>query len=154
MKRLILMHGLPGSGKSTLANEILKNEGPGVILSTDDLFMDRDNKEYLWSRGALNKAHFLNQLKCRAAMEKNIPLIIIDNTNLTWKEISEYTYHNHSQQDKYLIEIREPNTYWKYNVDECAQRNSHAVPKATIKKMLERKQDFKHLQKQIFEYCN
>ena len=51
------MRGLPGSGKSTLARQLLENNnGHGIILSTDDFFINSENK-YEFDPSKIGNAH-------------------------------------------------------------------------------------------------
>lgn len=130
-KKVILMKGAPGSGKSWLANQ----QG-GLILSTDDVWMDREGHSYLWNREGLRIAHELNQLKFEVACQRGHPLIIVDNTNTTkWER---QPYIDIAEKYGYTVEIREPNTSWKYDAEECHKKCIHGVPLEVIRKMLER----------------
>lgn len=136
MKKMILMFGISGSGKSTLAKEIFSRDG-GVILSTDDLLMDSTNSSYLWNAAMLKPAHELNQKKAEIAALRGISPIIIDNTNLSkWERDP---YFEIANKYNYNVEIVEPTTEWKHNVEICSQKNCHSVPKEVIQRQLERK---------------
>jgi predicted kinase len=66
-------------------------------------------------------------------------VIIIDNTNITFNEMRPYI--KLAVQYDYEVEVQEPTTWWKSNVDECSRRNTHNVPYGTIQKMLARWED-------------
>lgn len=129
-KSLWIMRGLPGSGKSTAA----KVAYPHVTLSTDDYFMV--GGRYCWSFEWLSRAHAWNQWRADQACANGESLVIIDNTNTTWKEIKPYV--DIGRKYGYEIHIVEPNTSWKFDVQGCLKRNTHMVPVESIQKMLDR----------------
>lgn len=131
---LILIRGLPGSGKSTLTRKLIKKMGGEVAhCSTDDVVTA--GGVYLWSPDYIGLSHKINQMKVREACKRGIP-VIVDNTNTTWKEIE--PYWNTAQEFGYKFIVEEPDTEWKFDVDKCAEYNSHGVPKETIQRMLDR----------------
>lgn len=130
-KRLIMLRSLPGAGKSTLARRI--GQG-GVVLSTDDFFMV--NGRYLYDKEMIGQAHLWNQGRARQAMQKAINPVVIDNTNVTWDECRPYA--KLATDHGYEVSYAEPDTPWKFNVEELAKRNSHGVPKEVIQNMLDR----------------
>jgi hypothetical protein len=72
-------------------------------------------------------------------MKANIPIVVIDNTNTTLREIRSYLPHIElARQLGYTVRIEEPETSWRFDLDELACLNSHGVPKAAIEKMLNR----------------
>jgi tRNA nucleotidyltransferase/poly(A) polymerase/predicted kinase len=130
-KRLIVMRGLPGSGKSTLAKELIGN---GEIFSTDDYFMH--NGSYIYDKTQTGNAHSWNQWRVKKAMLKGVNPIVVDNTNITWDSVIPYV--TLAKINGYSVEYAEPNTEWKFNVDELTRRNKHGVPKEVIQKMVDR----------------
>lgn len=80
------MRGVPGSGKSTLAKQIAGEKG--VIYSTDDFFMVKG--EYVYDVKMIGKYHEKNFERTVLAMQKSIPLIVIDNTNIKLWEMRKY----------------------------------------------------------------
>lgn len=130
-KRLIVCRGLPGSGKSTLARELGKG---GVVLGSDDFFMV--NGEYKFDFGGLGHAHLWNQGRARKAMSSGISPVVIDNTNITWSDIKPYV--RIAGEYGYEVSYAEPDTPWKFDVDELAKRNSHGVPKESLQAYLKK----------------
>jgi len=128
-KILYIMRGLSGSGKSSLAQELGRD---GIVLSTDDFFMAGGKYEY--DPEGIGYAHDWNQDRALKAMQKGISPIVIDNTNVEAWEAKPYVYM--AIQYGYKVEIREPNTPWKFNAEELAKRNTHGVPKDVIDKMI------------------
>lgn len=139
--KLIFMRGLPGSGKSTkasqLAHEVYEaSDGKVVaaILSTDDYFMC--GPRYLFDAGELKWAHAWNLRRAMKLMKVIHPLIIIDNTNLQLWEMREYV---RAAVDKnYDIEFCAPDTWWANSVPNCAEENTHGVPREKIEEMAAR----------------
>jgi len=128
---MYIMRGLPGSGKSTKAEQL--GQG-GVVLSTDDFFMV--NGEYVWDEQALGYAHSWNVRRAKEAAEKRVSPIVIDNTNIK----AEYArpYAEIAKDNGYKIEVAEPDTPWKFDVEELARRNSHGVPQDRIQNMVDK----------------
>lgn len=85
---LIIMRGVPGSGKSTLAR---KMQGSGVVLSTDDFFVNKFG-EYYFNPHSLSEAHSWNQRRADREMKASTNPIIIDNTNLEAWEMQPYVF--------------------------------------------------------------
>ncbi|XP_024067426.1 NEDD4-binding protein 2 [Terrapene carolina triunguis] len=131
---LVLLRGVPGSGKSFLARTLLEDNPSGIILSTDDYFYK--NGQYLYDANCLGEAHEWNRKQAKEAFEKRISPIIIDNTNIQAWEMKPYVAL--SQQYKYKVMFREPDTWWKFKPKELERRNIHGVSKEKIKRMLER----------------
>jgi predicted kinase len=135
-KKFILMRGLPGSGKSTKARELAED---GQIFSTDDYFCLNEEQEYRFNGNLLGKAHSWNQRRSLKALESGIPIVVIDNTNTTLKEMRSYLPHiNLAMRMGYEVCIAEPDTEWQFDVDKLDKHNTHGVPKKHIQKMLNR----------------
>ena len=143
MLNLVLMRGCPGSGKTTLVSEVIsymfaRYAESMMVCSADDWFID-DDGVYLFDTSKLAGAHRYCRTVARKSMGLSLDLVIIDNTNTTWSEMKDYEYMG--IEYGYDIYICEPKTWWKFNVDELTKRNTHTVPKDSIKKMLDRWQD-------------
>ncbi|XP_006764070.1 PREDICTED: NEDD4-binding protein 2-like 1 [Myotis davidii] len=131
-KHLYFLRGLPGSGKTTLARQLQHDFPRALIFSTDDFFF-REDGAYEFTPDFLEEAHEWNQKRARKAMRNGISPISIDNTNL----------HSHANilcalENNYEVIFREPETRWKFNVQELARKNIHEVPKEKIHRMKER----------------
>lgn len=131
-KILYICRGLPGSGKSTMAKQLAGSTG--VIYSTDDFFMQ--NGKYNFNPGKLGEYHQKNFERAKLAMEQGVSPIVVDNTNTTAWEPKKYVQE--AIKHGYKIEVKEPNTPWKFDVDELSKKNTHNVPTDSIKKMLNR----------------
>eukprot|EP01125_Pyxidicula_operculata_P006706 TRINITY_DN2304_c0_g1_i1.p1 TRINITY_DN2304_c0_g1~~TRINITY_DN2304_c0_g1_i1.p1 ORF type:complete len:1245 (+),score=308.37 TRINITY_DN2304_c0_g1_i1:1-3735(+) len=137
-KRLIIVRGLSGSGKSTLAGE-LKGE-TGVVLSTDDFFIDPQTGKYNYNTRGLNKAHIWNQERARIEMEKGTSPVIIDNMNLQAWEPQPYVLIG--RDNGYDVEIVEPSTPWKIDTQELAKRSKHGVTPEALEKLKEKMENY------------
>lgn len=136
-KQFILMRGLPGSGKSTKAKELAGEQGQ--VFSTDDFFCLNEEQKYKFDKQKLGQAHAWNQRRSLAAVEAGIPVIVIDNTNTTVREMKSYLSHIELAQRKgYEIRIEEPDTEWKFKANELFARGTHNVPQEHIQRMLDR----------------
>ena len=123
------MRGISGSGKSSLAQELVKG---GVVLSTDDFFME--SGKYEFDPDGIGYAHDWNIERSEAAMRKGISPIVIDNTTVEAWEAKPYV--NQALKYGYKVEFREPDTPWKFDAEELAKRNTHGVPREIIDIML------------------
>lgn len=143
-KLLIVMRGVPGSGKSTKAKE-LQAKGGGQIFSTDDypgLYSnDPDGKvNFHGMEGPegeppmIAKAHAWNQERADKAMAAGVSPVIIDNTNVKMYEAK--PYYLMAQRHGYAVAIEQPETPWKFDLQELGKRNSHGASLDTIERML------------------
>ncbi|ELK29256.1 NEDD4-binding protein 2-like 1 [Myotis davidii] len=106
-----------------------------LIFSTDDFFF-REDGTYEFNPDFLEEAHEWNQKRARKAMRNGISPIIIDNTNLHAWEMKPYAVM--ALENNYEVIFREPETRWKFNVQELARKNIHGVPREKIHRMKER----------------
>lgn len=86
MKTLILMQGASGSGKSTVANALAPDLT--LICSTDDYWYR--NGFYEFDPAKLGAAHDQNRLICESLMKRDEPTVIVDNTNIKYKDARSY----------------------------------------------------------------
>lgn len=131
-KKLIIMRGLPGSGKSTLAATLAKDRGE--VFSTDTFF-EQDGK-YKFDPRKLRDFHRENQKNARSAMKSGVPVVVIDNTNLTFWEMSPYVQAG--LEYGYSIEFVEPKTSWRFNPEQLALHCTHNVAQDIIEGMVKR----------------
>lgn len=149
-KKLIIIRGLPSSGKTTLAikkRNHLMNIGSVVMIATDDFFTI-DNV-YHWDSNFLSEAHSWNYFRFVKHVFNKVEYIILHNTATTFWEIEKYV--KFAIKHGYEIEVCEPDTPWKYDVDELTKRNTHGVPKETIQKMLDRMESTDMIRSAILE---
>lgn len=104
--------------------------------NTIEEYVVLDDEIYTWSFDGSYPSHKLNQIKCRCCMEREIPVIIIDNTNLTFKEIEPYV--EHAVKFGYEIDFIKSDTSWACDESELFNRNLHRVPEETIKRQLDK----------------
>jgi len=134
---LYIMRGPAGSGKSTLAKQLV---GPGIIFSTDEYFINKETNKYEFDPTKLGDAHNWNQERAFDAMCNRINPIVIDNTNLCAWEARPYV--EFGINCGYNVEIKEPDTPWKKNVEELVKKNGHSVSVETIKIMLSKWENY------------
>lgn len=147
MKKLILTSAIAGSGKSTLAKTLelqYEEQGYSVFtIETDMWFVNHGDGTYKFEAEKLGEAHGWTFQEITKALQKDTNIVILANTNLTWKDIRRYcilaiSYH-------YDIEITEPKTSWCNNVNECFKRGTHSVPLDTLEKMEKKRQPIGYL---------
>ena len=85
---LYILRGVPGCGKTTVANTLTLSETVGKICEADRFFIE--DGVYKFDVNRLSAAHEWCRNQCRAAMESQVPVIVISNTNITPKEFSPY----------------------------------------------------------------
>jgi len=114
LKKLILMRGVPNSGKSFQAKLLAPARN---IFSTDDYFHGtnpgvtrpggyREN----WAGNKLQAAHAWNQGRVHAAMTFDVPLIVVDNTNIKREHAA--IYAKMAREFGYEVEIAESKSPW------------------------------------------
>lgn len=142
LKKLIILRGIPSSGKSTTA-KLLSDANPyndTKISSTDDFFMSYNIKdkywEYKFDGSKLNEYHKYNLQNTIYSMCLGYSQVIVDNTNIRFVDFKLYVLA--AIIIGYEIELIEPETEWRYNVEECYRRNKHGVPLENIQKMRDR----------------
>ena len=89
MKQVVILSGVPGSGKSTLADRLIVEAGGGAIVSADHLFTGPDG--YKFDPSKIGEAHQECWRRFYTALRTPVlPLVVVDNTNLTAAEIAPY----------------------------------------------------------------
>ena len=146
MKKLYVCRGISGSGKSFLAEQLYQkyyqNWAVVEIFSTDNYWL-RPDGVYDWNRKLLTVAHNWNYnkfaeftLASSRYSQNDTYVAILDNTNVNFSEFEKYI--SLAIASGFEIEIVEPSTEWRYDVNECASKNSHGVPLETIQRMKDR----------------
>jgi predicted kinase len=141
-QELFVMRGIPGSGKSTMAKSIVFD---GIIHSTDDLITatgdyrgffakikaSGDSKEF-------NRMHSKNLSNAIKSMKDGITPVVIDNTCLRVREMSDYIKAalelGYSDDNIQIVDIDSG-----LSAEELAERNTHGVPLDKIKQMMQTK---------------
>lgn len=138
LRKCYIMRGYPASGKSTLAHEIKSKNENTEIVSADDFWM-HDGK-YLFDVKLLPKAHE----ECFEKFKKfvrNGTNVIIDNTNLRYKDIQKYIDHlvrnNNLNDFIYSIEFLEVSfnnieTAIKHRQNQTSGKN---IPESRMREM-------------------
>jgi predicted kinase len=116
---MIILRGAPGSGKTTLAKQLV-NGTSSVICSADDFFTDEQGAYHFDSRLG-NEAHADCYRSAVDACQQATPLVVIDNTNITVRDIS--PYHALGTAYGYDVEI----ITLECPADLCASRTPHCV---------------------------
>ena len=151
IKMIVIMRGLPGSGKSYMANKMIEGMGDEAIICSTDYIWETKPHGYFWIPEFVGVAHKINQAKVREACKKAL-VVIVDNTNTTFKEIKPYL--EIAKEEGYVVEVMEPKTAWAFDVEECEQRNSHGVPLESIKRMKDRYEPNDIITQKIKEYMD
>lgn len=133
---MLILRGLPGSGKNYYIDKYLDdkyeqtNYFQWVHCSADDYFCA--GNVYLWSSSLLGAAHTRSQEMAKQACIKGIELVIINNTNVTFKEMTRYI----EIAENYDYEVKIIDLYDSGLTDQqLAERNSHNVPIEVIAHM-------------------
>ena len=136
-KQFIIMRGLPGSGKSTKAKNLAGAQGQ--VFSADDYHVMIGNGKYNWKPENVGKAHSWNQRRALEALNAGIPIVVIDNTNTTLREMRAYLPHiKRAMLLGYKVSVQESDTSWAFDIEECFKKGTHNVPKETLQKMYDR----------------
>jgi predicted kinase len=147
MKTLFIFRGFPGSGKSSAVEELVKelydNKRIPLRVCSADFFWHKDsaNEFYDFKQEFLEYAHLWCQGEAYNAMFNNVPVVIIDNCNITVEDMLPYI--KAAAAFGYAISIKEPETPWRYNPEECAAHTVHKVPLEIIQRMAKKWQPLK-----------
>lgn len=129
---MIILRGISGAGKSTY---VKKNFPDAVVCSADTYFVDQDGN-YNFDPSKLGHAHNHCQNSFKHALDRNQPLVVVDNTNTTMREMKPYLQmaKDHGY-DVEVVRIETP-------LDVASRRNVHGVPYDAVKRMKGRTVDF------------
>lgn len=105
--KLIILRGVPGSGKSFLAKKVKEEykEYNPKSFSTDEFFFDKNNN-YVFDGAKTGIAHSWNHNRIEKAMKEKESVIIVDNTNVTLKDM--FPLVDLAEKYNYKIEYRQP----------------------------------------------
>jgi predicted kinase len=89
---VVILRGMPGSGKSMFAAFLkIWAESKSIateIVSADSFF--RTIRGYEFDVNRPQEAHWHSREHCRLAIQRSVPIIVIDNTNITQREWISY----------------------------------------------------------------
>lgn len=128
MNRVIIMSGIPGSGKSTY---IVNNLWNAYVCSADHHFIS-ENGEYKFDHTKLGAAHAACMAKFDRLIDEQRAEIVVDNTNLHWRDFSYYVIEALARG--YKVEV----IHIKCDL-ETAARNVHSVPAGSLARMAAKK---------------
>lgn len=130
---VFILSGVSGSGKSTYIRNTFQDP---FVVSADHFLYDSDGK-YIFDPMKLGAAHaacFRRFIKVCSDHEP--PLVVVDNTNTTTEEIAPYVLGAEAfDYDVEIVTLVPPS---HVSLDECARRNTHGVPLATVRKQQDR----------------
>ncbi len=92
-KTVIINRAVPGSGKTTITNRIvntLEENGINVVVHSTDKYFMIENR-YIFEIDKLYEYHQKNLIEFTKSIEKNIDVIICDNTNIAPWQTEAYT---------------------------------------------------------------
>lgn len=124
-QRVIVMSGVSGSGKSTRAQKLVASQNDSTIVSADNFFIAQDGV-YRFDHSKLSDAHAACFRAFLSALQRNVKLVVVDNTNTTAVEIAPYILG--AQSHFYAVEIITVMCKKDSDVMVAAKRNSHGVP--------------------------
>ena len=102
-KLLVIARGPSGSGKSRMTKKI-SEQYDAPVFSADDFWMS--NGTYQFDREYVGESHFWNQSRVEEAMQGDVPVIIVDNTNAQFWEMKPYVQM--AQKYSYNVTFQEP----------------------------------------------
>lgn len=120
-KIVIILRGAPGSGKSTWAKNY---RDPCLVVSTDNFFIDKTTGIYTFEEEKLGYYHKCALDEFKEAIEKGIPTILLDNTNI--KKVYYKKYVEFAKAANYNVVQK---TFWG------DYKSIHNVDQETIQRM-------------------
>lgn len=131
-KLVVIPIGLPGSGKSTFVNLFRDSvEGHVEIHSTDNFFIEEG--QYKFDPTKLGRYHRQNLENFKNSLKKNVPVIIVDNTNLRGRDRNKYA--SLAEDSGYEVRMVVIGEFTDAAAKIYANRNTHGVPLDTIMRM-------------------
>lgn len=137
------MRSLPGAGKTTLA-KTLTGLYEAVYISADSML--ESSNGYAWSFPLSCHAHNICRSLVEIAMKQKRRTIILDNMHLRPSRAKPYV--DTAREHGYRIEVVEPSTAWKSDVDGLLRYGTHKVRREQMEAYVE---IYKHIPLEIFK---
>lgn len=128
--KVIIMRGQSGSGKSTYIRQYCQ----GAFVVSADHFFERGGR-YNFNPSVLGSAHAECKHRFQTALDARKPLIVVDNTNTTVKEMK--PYHDAACAAGYEVVV----VTLLVDPKVSHARNAHGVPFEVVVKQHERLKD-------------
>ena len=135
--RVCIVRGLPGSGKSTLCEQLATEHSNQecVICGTDRYFTSADGL-YHFDAARLPQAYAQSVLACLDAMQRGVPLVLIDNTHAQQWEYEPYL--RLAQFYQYSCDVREVACCGQKQLRYFLARSVHLIPLHVAERMWNR----------------
>lgn len=124
MKVFIILRGVPGSGKNYFISHALPKSA--IICSADDYFFNILGKgvKYIFNPSHLGTAHAWCFGLFNNALDAEVPLIVLNNTNILLSHYAHYVQHAKEHGYESFQKVCNGNF-----------QNIHNVPLKTVEKM-------------------
>lgn len=129
MRKVFIMRGLPGSGKTTVAEQLYESFPDSSIIVSADKYMYMDGV-YKFEESKLAYAHHQCKTDFKRAIDAYIGQVIVDNTNIERRHLKWFVDYAHKRG--YIVVTC---TIEDFDVDACARRTKHGVPKDIVARM-------------------
>jgi|SRR6185436_4253334 len=129
--KVYILAGASGSGKSHLASKIWASHPKVLVCSADDYLYD-SHGTYVWGADKLAAAHNECLKKFIAAVQEEVPVVVVDNTNTTIAEIAPY----YSIAAAYGAEVELVILFC--NPEKAVNRNKHNTPAPVVTAQIKR----------------
>lgn len=139
---LIIMRGLPGSGKSSVSKrvqELFQGQNTHVVRICTDEILEMCEGGYLWAGYKMPLYHGIAYNIARSSFNKDVPVVILDNTNIKIKDFESYIFD--ARQKGYAVRIFIVGGFSEEDIQNSVKRNSHNVPEDAIRRMANRFQE-------------
>ena len=138
----IVMRGLPGSGKSSVSKrvqELMQGLNLQVVRICTDEILEMCEGGYHWDGYKMPLYHGVAHKISYLATKNDVPVIILDNTNMKKKEYEGYVID--ARQKGYSIWEYTIGGFSEEDIENSFNRNSHSVPMEAIRRMAARYQE-------------
>ena len=130
MKTVIVIRGISGAGKSTFIQKHFPN---AVVCSADHFFSENGDYKRDFDPRLLGEAHATCLKRFIQAVSEGQPLIVVDNTHIhVWECLN---YVDIARYAAYAVRVISIMPQTIAQLQACAKRTAHFVPKETIAAM-------------------